>query len=63
MDSHFLGSIHIFNINILKIICNMVRGDNSCPWVMLCRVDGSCTDYVNIRQLKPDTNNKRVNIR
>ena len=37
------------------------RGGNSCQWVVfvLCQY----TDRVNIRQLKPDTNNKRINIR
>ena len=37
------------------------RGGNSCQWVVF--VSCQCTNRVNIRQLKPDTNNKRVNIR
>ena len=43
--------------------CNNIiyRGGNSCRWVVFL----SCqyTDRVNIRQPKPDTNSKRVNIR
>ena len=37
------------------------RGGNSCQWVMF--VSYQCMNRVNIRQPKPDTNNKRVNIR
>ena len=36
------------------------RGGNTCRWVVF--VSCQCTDRVNIRQPKPDTNNKRVNI-
>ena len=36
------------------------RGGNSYPWVVF--VLYQCTDCVNIRQPKPDTNNKCVNI-
>ena len=32
------------------------RGGNSCPWVVF--VSYQCTDRVNIRQPKPNTNNK-----
>ena len=38
-----------------------IKGGNSCPWVLF--VSGQCTDRVNIRHSKPDTKNKRVNIR
>ena len=37
------------------------RGGNSCQWVVF--VSCQYTNRVNIRQPKPDTNNKRVNIR
>ena len=37
------------------------KGGNLCQWVVF--VSCQCTDRVNIRQPKPDTNNKRVNIR
>ena len=37
-----------------------IRGGNLCQWVVF--VSCQCTNRVNIRQPKPDTNNKRVNI-
>ena len=38
-----------------------ISGDNSYRWVVF--ISCQCTDHVNIRQSKPDMNNKRVNIR
>ena len=37
------------------------RADNSCRWIVF--VSCQYTNRVNICQPKPDTNNKRVNIR
>ena len=51
-----------------------IKGGNSCPWVLSMGIlfklvqllqvyeNSQCTDRVNIRQPKPETNNKRVNI-
>ena len=39
----------------------VARGDNSCRWIVF--VSYQCMDHVNIRQSKPNTNNKHVNIR
>ena len=36
------------------------KGGNSCQWVVF--VSCQCMNRVNIRQLKSDTNNKRVNV-
>ena len=39
----------------------VTKGSNSCPWVVF--VSSQYTDRINIRQSKPNMNNKRVNIR
>ena len=38
-----------------------IRGGNSCRWIIF--VSYQYMNHINIRQPKPDTNNKRVNIR
>ena len=53
-------SIYNKRQEIKSIVAN-IRGGNSCRWVVF--VSCQCTDRVNIHQPKPDTNNKRVNIR
>ena len=44
-----------------SLMFDVDRGGNSCQWVVF--VSCQYMNRVNIRQPKPDTNNKRVNIR
>ena len=51
--------LFVIGMEVFSILVD--RGGNSCRWVVF--VSCQYTNRVNIRQPKPDTNNKRVNIR